>query len=171
MPEVTKRPKTISIMAYLSTRFGKAIEQKVAAMLLEEGRDVYLPTVDDHGVDILVAPKISTGDKKASEENELVELTTALGTQVSIYQELQVKAVTNGLFAAINCPDPRPNYWYVFYVKSVDTYWLINSMDFVKIASQIVNGKNVGKYSLALATKKGTKKHTQYIITDFSRLP
>ncbi|MGM9844731.1 MAG: hypothetical protein ACI30K_00665 [Muribaculaceae bacterium] len=158
-------------MASLNTRFGKAVEQKVAAMLLEEGRDVYLPTVDDHGVDILVAPKNSTDAPKASEENELVELTTASGTQVAIYQELQVKAVSYGLVANIKCPDPRPNYWYVLYVKSVDTYWLINSMDFVKIASQNVKGKNVGKYSLDLATKKGTKKHTQYIITDFSRLP
>ena len=33
------------------------MEYKIASMLLAEDREIYLPVVDDHGVDILVAPK------------------------------------------------------------------------------------------------------------------
>ena len=133
---------------------GKATENLVTAKLLSCHREVYLPVVDDHGVDIIV-PEL-TGNN---------------------YQEIQVKSLkTGGLFAAINCPNPRPNYWFVFYIWDIDTMWLINSMDLtnpnLKLSSQNVKGKNIGKYSISLANKKGpVAKCSQYIITDFSKLP
>ena len=135
---------------------GQSTEHKILSMLLAEEREVYLPTVDDHGIDALVLSKSSEDER--------------------VYQELQIKSITNGgLFAAISCPKPRDNYWFVFYVKQHDTLWLINSLDFVKIASQNVNSKNSknqGKYSLSLATKNSIRKKTsKYIITDFSKLP
>ena len=137
---------------------GQSSEYKILSMLLAEGREVYLPTVDDHGVDALVLAR-------SYEPNA-----------PRIYQELQIKSLTEGgLFAAISCPNPRPNYWFVFYVKQHDTIWLINSVDFVKIASQNKNSmkpKNQGKYSLSLATNKSIcKLREQYIVTDFSKLP
>lgn len=144
-------------MANKSMYLGQSSEHKILSMLLAEEREVYLPTVDDHGVDALV-------------------LTKSVNPNASrIYQELQIKSLTeNGLFAAISCPNPRPNYWFVFYVKQHDTIWLINSMHFVKIASCVTKpgSKNLGKYSLSLATKRSIRKATaSFIVTDFSKLP
>ena len=138
---------------------GRAGEHLVTSRLLKECRDVYLPAVDDHGVDMLVRT-IQTGN-------------------LYQYQEIQVKTLqgvtpnnSGGLFAAISCPNPAPNYWFVFYIKDIDTMWLINSIDFVSLASQNKKGKNIGKYSLSLANKKGARPQlAQYIITDFSQLP
>jgi len=134
---------------------GLSTEHKILSMLLAEGRDVYLPAVDDHGVDALVLSRdAGPGGGR-------------------IYQELQIKSLTEGgLFAAISCPNPRPNYWFVFYVKRHGTLWLMNSMDFVKEATQNGKGNNIGKYSIALATKKSISKlRAQYIVTNFSKLP
>ena len=129
---------------------GRATELKIISMLLNEDREVYLPVVDDHGVDVLVASKNHNN-----------------------YQELQIKSLSiGGLFTAITCNNPRQNYWFLFYVKQHDSMWLINSCTFVTIASQNSKGKNKGKYSIPLATTKRIgKKFTQYIITDFSKLP
>lgn len=132
---------------------GKSSEFLVMSKLLNECREVYEPVVDDHGVDLLVR----TNQQGNSHQ----------------YQEIQIKSISSGgLFAAINCPNPSPNYWFVFYVKDINTMWLINSMTFVGIASRNVNGKNIGKYSLSLANKKGPiQKFANYIITSFSTLP
>ena len=133
---------------------GKATENLVTAKLLNSLREVYTPIVDDHGVDIIV-PSLSG----------------------NIYHEIQVKSIaTGGLFAAFNCPNPKPNYWFVFYIWDIDTMWLINSMDLtdpkLKLSLQNIKGKNIGKYSISLANKKGpVAKCAQYIITDFSKLP
>lgn len=144
-------------MANKSMYLGQSTEQKILSMLLAEEREVYLPTVDDHGVDALVLTRSTSPNAPR------------------IYQELQIKSLSEGgLFAAIPCPNPRPNYWFVFYVKQHDTIWLINSMDFVKIASCVTKpgSKNLGKYSLSLATSKSISQlRSQYIVTNFSKLP
>lgn len=140
-----------------SMNLGRASEYLVTSMLLNEFREVYLPAVDDHGVDLLVRT-IQQGNPHQ-------------------FQEIQIKSIsTGGLFAAINCPNPAPNYWFVFYIKDKNTMWLINSMDFtdpnLKLSSQNVKGKNIGKYSISLTNKNGfTAKCAKYIIKDFSTLP
>lgn len=124
-------------MANSRMYLGESTEHLVVSKLLDEGREVYLPVVDDHGIDILVKSKEGAPDD---------------------YQEIQVKAEDKikhrGLFAALNCPTPRRNYWFVFYVKSLDKLWVINSVALVKIASQNQSGKNVGKYSINVVTNK-----------------
>lgn len=140
---------------------GQATEHLILSKLLAEGREVYLPTVDDHGVDALVLSKTPGPEGKR------------------VYQELQIKSLSQGgLFAAISCPKPRPNYWFVFYVQSINTIWLINSEDltnqdpYTKISSLNQQGKNIGKYSILLASKRGVRTATAgYIVTDFSTLP
>ena len=120
---------------------GKATEYKVASIFLDADCEVYLPAVDDHGVDMLVIPPKNLNDM------------------------LSLPLSTGGLFAAISCPNPRPNYFYVFYIRSIETYWLIPSLDFVKIASQnSATCKNAFKYSLTLATGKGELRRSEYII-------
>ena len=133
--------------------FGASVELLVVSKLLDEQREVYLPVVDDHGVDILVKSKD--------------------GAQAA-WQELQVKSLhEGGLFAAISCPNPRPNYWFLFYVKAHSTMWHVNSTDFVRLASQNrPDCKNANKYSLSLSTKKGLRPAMKkFVITDFSKLP
>lgn len=132
---------------------GKASEHLVASKLLDEEREIYLPLVDDHGVDLIVR--------------------TIQPNNSDQFQEVQIKSLsTGGLFAAITCNNPKPNYWFVFYVKDIDTMWLINSIDFVQLASPNRKGKNIGKYSLSVAGKKGPSvKCANYIVTDFSTLP
>lgn len=134
-----------------SMYLGRSSEHLITSLLLAEGREVFTPAVDDRGVDLLVASREADGS----------------------YQELQVKSISEGgLFAPLNCPNPRPNYWFIFYVQNHNTLWLINSMDLVRIASKNVQGKNVGKYSIPLSTaKKISQKYKEYIIIDFSRLP
>lgn len=137
-----------------SQNLGKSTEMLVASILLAENRDVYLPIVDDHGVDISVTSRPGN-------------------THSPSYQELQVKSIsTGGLFAAIKYENPRKNYWFVFYIQDIDRMWLINSIDFVGIASKNVKGKNIGKYSLDLKPSRKTPvKHAKYSISDFSKLP
>ena len=139
---------------------GKSTEMLVTSMLLAENREVYLPTVDDHGVDLIVRTR---NGYESTEESQ----------NYAVFQELQVKSVsTGGLFAAIKCDNPRFNYWFVFYIKDIDRMWLINSLDFVNISSRNTQGKNIGKYSLDLKPTKSTPiKHSHFVITDFAKLP
>ena len=148
-------------MANISMMFGCSTEYLVISKFLGEGREVYVPPVDDHGIDLIVVSK-----------------PTGIDSAVLItYQEIQVKSRTeDGLFAAIPCPNPRAHYWFIFYIRDLDTFWLINSEDFVRLASKLLKGKHVGKYSLKLAskTKTGLKiqsKYKEYIVTDFSKVP
>lgn len=136
-----------------SLHLGQASEYLVMSKLVSEQREIYSPAVDDHGVDLIV---------KTVDQNNPYE-----------YQELQIKSLSTGsLFAAISCDKPKDNYWFVFYIKDIDTMWLINSKDFVKLASRNVKGKNIGKYSLSLVNKKGpSTKCANYVISDFRNLP
>lgn len=129
-------------------------------MLLAENREVYLPAVDDHGVDLIVR------SNDAGYGND--------GFSLGRYQEIQVKSLREGgLFAAITCDNPRPEYWFVFHVVQHNAFWLINSMDFVKLASRNSSTcKNTGKYSISLATAKGIRQAmAQFVVTNFSKLP
>lgn len=134
--------------------YGVSVEHRVMSWLLKEEREVYVPLVDDSGVDLIVRSR-----EGAAHE----------------FQELQIKSLREGgLFAAISCPNPRPNYWFVFYSGVQGLFWLINSMTFVTIASRNSDTcKNAGKYSLSLTVKGGNARPAtaEYLITDFSQLP
>ena len=152
----------------------------VLSMLLAENREVYMPAVDDHGVDLIVRT-LAYNPGAASTDPSHYE-----------FQEIQVKSLsTGGLFAAIKCV-PRPNYWFVFYIKNIDKMWLINSVDLVNskrlhpelkpgdpnyLATSQNNNpqkspKNFGLWSFDLTpTKRTPVKSEAYVITDFSKLP
>ena len=129
-------------------------------MLLAENRELYLPAVDDHGVDMIV--RTLNYDK------------TLPGTDPRHYefQEIQIKSVSKGgLFAAMKC-SARPNYWFVFYIRDIDRMWMVNSEDLMEIASINGKGVNIGKLSLDLKpTSRTPIKHPDYLITDFAKLP
>ncbi len=112
--------------------FGKAIEYKVASEMIREGFEVYLPTVDDHGVDIVAR--------------------TIKGNIVEVQVKALSKSQKSGLFAAINHTS-RANFYFVFYLEAIDSTWILSSADFVKYASVNKVGKHIGKYSINVKSK------------------
>ena len=113
-----------------SAGFGKRMGYNLVGKMLMEGLDVYLPLVDDHGVDCVIKKKDGT------------------------FIEIQIKArsseVTEGdaaLFSAIT-HEATPNFFFVFYSERPDMMWILSSEEF--LAERITNrtGKNVGKRSI-----------------------
>lgn len=123
--------------------FGKRMEFLVISKMLEQGLDIYLPLVDDFGIDAVVRKKDGS------------------------YIELQIKARSKNvvfgdaaLFAAIT-HESRDNYYFVFYSQRLDKTWILSSQDFIKEAAQNKTGKNKGKRSIWF-NGKNTKKQTEH---------
>jgi predicted helicase len=117
--------------------FGKRIEHWIIGKMLKEGLDVYVPIVDDYGIDAVI--RKSNGS----------------------FVEIQIKARSNdvlfgdiGLFAGIT-HEKRKNYFFVFYAERIDKMWIMSSEEFIKEANQNKAGKNKGKRSIWL---NGIKK-------------
>lgn len=125
--------------------FGKSIEYKVASEMLREGFDVYLPMADDHGVDMVVR--------------------TPLGNIVEVQVKALSKMTKGGVFAAIN-HTKKTNYYFVFYLESLNKTWIMSSADFVVRASQNTTGKNIGKFSIDILKKS----YASFCVTDYSTI-
>jgi hypothetical protein len=134
--------------------FGKRIEYWVIGLMLKEGLDVYVPLVDDFGVDAIIRKDNGT-----------------------IF-EVQIKARSNNvimgdaaLYAALT-HDERKNYYFVFYSERLDTIWIMSSKDFIKESVQNKTGKNKGKRSIwfnGTKTDKVSKKKYEYIKPQFEK--
>jgi len=130
--------------------FGKRQEFIAISELLKRGFDVYIPLVDDQQVDCIIKKTI---DGKP------------------VYIDIQIKARSKNCklydaarFSALTV-NPRQNYFFIFYSEHLDTYWVIPSLDLVKIASQCKKGKNKGKYSINLALwskSRGIRKNPKF---------
>ena len=145
-----------------SAGFGKRMEYNLIGKMLMEGLDVYLPLVDDHGVDCVIKKPDGT------------------------FIEIQIKARSNevaagdaALFAAIT-HDLRKNFYFVFYSERLDTMWIMSSEEFLQECVTNKMGKNTGKRSIwfngnRIDHNSGKKKEyckkqfEKYIATDFSR--
>ena len=89
-----------------SAGFGKRMEYNLVGKMLMEGLDVYLPLVDDHGVDCVI--------KKED------------GTFIEVQIKARPSEVTDGdaaLFAAIS-HELTPNFYFVFYSERLDLMWI-----------------------------------------------
>lgn len=113
--------------------FGKRQEFVVIAELLKRGFDVYVPLVDDQQIDCII--RRGTND----------------------YIDVQIKARSKdclpfdaGRFAAMDIPNPREKYFYIFYSEQADCYWIFPSLKLIELASQNKRGGNVGKYHINL---------------------
>lgn len=144
---------------------GKTGELLVISLLLDEGREVYTPVVDDHGIDLLVRTR-NYRPEGCKEEAGSYE-----------FQEIQVKTVSGAgeaLFV-FKLKQARPNYWFIFYVKNINTYWIINSMEIGKpgLFPQNKAGKHIGKYNICLTTPKGniSERNKGFIVKDLSKIP
>lgn len=113
-----------------SAGFGKRMEYNLVGKMLMEGLDVYLPLVDDHGVDCVI--------KKTD------------GTFIEVQIKARSSEVAQGdaaLFAAIT-HDFRPNFYFVFYSERLNTMWIMSSEEFLAECVTNKKGKNEGKHSI-----------------------
>ena len=145
-----------------SAGFGKRMEYNLVGKMLMEGLDVYLPLVDDHGVDCVI--------KKED------------GTFIEVQIKARSSEVTDGdaaLFAAIT-HELTPNFYFVFYSERLDLMWIMSSEEFLAECVTNKKGKNAGKRSIwfngnridkASDQKKEycKKQFEKYICTDFAR--
>jgi hypothetical protein len=127
-----------------SAGFGRRMEYWLIGRMLKEGLDVYVPLVDDFGIDAIIRKKNDT------------------------FIEVQIKARSAevipgdaGLFAAIVHPRVRPNYYFVFYSERMDSMWIMSSEEFVSIAVTNKTGNNIGKRSIWFNGKKKGKNGGQ----------
>ncbi len=143
--------------------FGKRIEFWVIGEMLRQGLDVYIPLVDDMGIDAVVRRP----------DGEFVE----------IQIKARSKTVIEGdaaLFAAIS-HNPRDNYWFVFFSERMENMWILTSEEFIQESHQNKTGKNKGKRSIWFNGKRKDKatgsylehvkpQFKKYLATEFSRI-
>jgi hypothetical protein len=131
-----------------SAGFGRRMEYWLIGRMLKEGLDVYIPLVDDFGIDAVI--------RKGDEE----------------FIEVQIKARSKTVgegnaahFAAIVHEKPRKHYYFVFYSERLDAMWIMSSEQFIAEALQGKTGKNVGKRSIWFNSTKidpATNKRVEY---------
>lgn len=135
-----------------SAGFGRRMEYWIIGKMMKEGLDVYVPLVDDFGIDAVIRKRDGS------------------------FVEIQIKArsstVKDGdaaLFAAIDHLEVRKNYFFVFYSERLDATWIMSSEQFIKTAVQNKNGKNKDKRSIWFNGKKkdGTGKPCEYCYPKF----
>lgn len=137
-----------------SAGFGKRMEYNLVGKMLMEGLDVYLPLVDDHGVDCVIKKEDGT------------------------FIEIQIKARSNevtfgdaALFAAIT-HDLTPNFYFVFYSERLDSMWILSSEEFLQECVTNKTGKNAGKRSIwfnGRRTDRKTGKKSEYCLERFEK--
>lgn len=139
------------------------MEYWIIGRMIKEGLDVYVPLVDDMGIDAVVR--------------------RPNGTFIEVQIKARSKNVKEGnaaLFAAMT-HELRKNYWFIFYSERMDTMWIMTSKELIKEARQNKTGKNEGKRSILLNGKRKDratgkyKEHVKpqfekYVAKDFSRL-
>ncbi len=136
--------------------FGKRIEYKLIGDMLMEGLDVYVPLVDDHGVDCIVKKQDGT------------------------FIEVQIKARSNevifgdaALFSAIT-HEPTKNFYFVFYSERMSMMWILSSEEFLNECDTNVKGRNRGRHSIWMNGKRGGVEYCKpqfekYVCRDFTR--
>jgi hypothetical protein len=91
-----------------SAGFGKRIEFWVAGLMLKEGIDIYMPLIDDNGIDAVIR----------KEDGAFIEVQVKARSKTVIMGDA-------ALFAAIT-HEYRKNYYFVFYSERLETFWIIN---------------------------------------------
>lgn len=126
-----------------SAGFGKRIEYYVLGRMLKEGLDIYVPLVDDFGIDAVLRKP----------DGSFIELQIKARSADVIFGDA-------ALFAAIT-HQARSNYYFVFYSERMDKTWVMNSEEFIQESVLNKTGKNVGKRSIWF-NGKNTKSQTEH---------
>lgn len=111
--------------------FGRRMEYWIIGKMLKEGIDVYVPLVDDNGIDAVI--------RKADGKFVTVQIKA---------RSKDVKLGDGALFAAISHDELRLDYYFIFYAERLDLTWIMTSKQLIKMASQNKNGKNAGLRSI-----------------------
>ena len=85
------------------------------------------------------------------------------------------------MFAAIDHPKERPNYWFVFYSERMNVMWIMTSGEFIENSNQNRSGRNAGRRSIWFNGKRRNKvpapygeytkpQFEKYLATDFRRI-
>ena len=136
--------------------FGKRIEYNIMGRMLMEGLDVYVPLIDDHGVDCIIKNKNSK------------------------FIEVQIKARSDkqtdraALFANIKHHKEIDNYYYVFWSETMQCMWIFSGEEFINESRELKSGKNAGSRTIKLNGCKGgvpnpLPRYEKYLTDDFSR--
>jgi len=134
--------------------FGKRMEYNLIGKMLMEGLDVYVPLVDDHGVDCVI--------KRED------------GTFIEVQIKARSREVIDGdaaLFAAIP-HELTDNFYFVFYSERLDMMWILSSEEFLQECVTNKKGKNAGKHSIWFngnRTNKKTGERHEYCKKQFER--
>ena len=130
--------------------FGKRMEFYVIGLMLKEGLDIYLPLVDDNGIDAVV--------KKP--DGSFVEIQIKARSQDVVFGDA-------ALFAALT-HEYRNNYWFVFYSARMEKLWIMSSKEFIAESHQNNKGKNAGKRSIWF-NGKNTKAQSEHVKPQFEK--
>jgi hypothetical protein len=114
-----------------SAAFGKRIEYWAIGLMLKDHLDVFMPLVDDDGIDAILRGK--NGRK--------------IDLQIKARSE-KVLFGDGALFAALTHPEIRADYFFLFYSERMDMFWLMSSADFIEQSNENKTGKNIGKRSI-----------------------
>lgn len=117
------------------------MEYFVISRMLEQGLDVYIPLIDDFGIDAVVRKK----------DGSFVELQIKARSKEVLFGDA-------ALFAAIT-HEARDNYYFVFYSHRMDKTWILSSKEFIKEAVQNKSGKNIGKRGIWFNGKNTKDKY------------
>lgn len=141
----------------VSAGFGKRIEFWILAEMIRYGLDVYVPLVDDQGIDAVVRKR--TGEYA--------------GVQIKARSK-SAKQGTETLFS-VRSHEMQPNFWFVFFSEPLGKQWIMTSEEFAKEASQTKTGKYKGLWWIKFDTKRKRGSSVavdldRFLATDFSRI-
>lgn len=137
-----------------SAGFGKRMEYYIIGLMLKEGLDIYVPLVDDDGIDAIIKKSDNT------------------------YCQIQIKSRSNdvkfedaALFAGITHIQ-RENYWFIFYSERLSKCFILSSEDFINESVLMKSGKNAGKRTIkfnGMRKNKETGVREEYILERFKK--
>lgn len=149
--------------------FGKRIEYHFISKLLLAGFDVYIPLVDDDGIDAII--KIDTG-----EGEQFVKVQIKARSDEGM--DARYKEQNCAFFPAIKHDKVRENYWFIFYSEHLKKTWMLTSAEFIQEAEVVKSGEHQGLRGIRF-TKLLNKvavpneKYNEYLVDeqyDFVRL-
>ena len=143
-----------------SAGFGKRIEFWVISRMLKEGLDVYLPLVDDQGIDAVV--------RRGGIHESNVS-----------FAEVQVKARskrakrgTEAQFSVqkMKWDEPRHDYFFVFYSETFDKTWIMSWQEFIDESTEMKNGSYEGLRYIRFLGKRREQRLQRYLAENFNRI-
>ena len=141
--------KTISFRN--TAGFGKRMEYWIIGNMLKEGLDVYIPMVDDFGVDAVVRKP----------NGKFIEVQIKARSKDVIFGDA-------ALFSSIEHKEERKNYYFVFYSERMDSMWIMTSKQFIKEGVANKSGKNKGNRSIWF-NGRNSKLNTEHCKPQFKK--